>query len=127
MNSEARDTVRPAGRGSYTSQLSIGDVSIMTTANRMFDIPFSLERFRADAFDADIDLKVEWISQLAPYRGFPLFDSGQTWKLYESHGRLQFDFYSTPLGSGPYKRLFTQTDFHSAQLQISEEFGERLG
>jgi hypothetical protein len=127
MISAQRDAAWPAGTILHTSQLSIGGVSIRTTADRMFGLPFSLEPFRADSFDTGIDLQVEWLSQLAPSSAFPLFDSGQTWKLYEFSGGLQFDFYSTPLGAGPYKRLLTQTGFHSALLQISEEFGERLG
>jgi len=99
---------------------------MMATAERMFGLPFSLEPFRADSFDAAIHLRVEWLSQLASCSTFPLFDSGQTWKLYGSSGGLQFDFYSPLLGTGPYKRLLTQIDFHSALLQINEEFGEGL-
>jgi hypothetical protein len=99
---------------------------MVATAERTFGLPFSLEPFRADSFDASVHLKIEWRSRLTPCHAFPLFDSGQTWKLYKSSGSLQFDFYSPLLGAGPYKRLLTEIDFHSALLQISEEFGKGL-
>jgi hypothetical protein len=102
-------------------QLRIGGISIQIVGNRRTDVTFDpeQERFRVTPGAADIDIEVLWVENLAPTRGRAVFDSGTTWRLYQREGAFQFDFLALSL---PYKRLFVDSRFHRATLEMSAEY-----
>ena len=107
----------------YRSQFRVGGVSIEIAGDRSADaslIP-PLEPFRAKASVSDINIHVEWVARLAPMSGRRVFDSGTTWRLYEGGAGFQFDFNAPLFGESPYKRLFVDSHFRRASLQMSEE------
>jgi hypothetical protein len=105
-------------------QLCIGGVSVGIAGGRNTDVIFDSEheRFRVETGASDIELRVEWVSELAPTPGCTLFDSGTTWRLYQHEAGFQFDF-GDPIAEGrPYKRLLVDRNFCRAGLQMSAEY-----
>jgi len=80
-----------------------------------------LRRFCVPESVPDIRLQVRWRPKLDAMSAQPLFDSGTTWRLYESDLGFQFDFNAPAIGSHPYKRLVTDQYFQRATLELSEE------
>jgi hypothetical protein len=112
--------VHPELRG----QLSIGGVSVGIAGCRDTDVIFDAEheRFRVEIGASDIDLRIEWVSDIAPAPGRTLFDSGTTWRLYQHEAGFQFDF-GDPIAEGrPYKRLLVDHHFRRATLQMCTEY-----
>jgi hypothetical protein len=112
----------------HSECFSIGDVSveIASASARNIDLPSRLEAFRVNSATSDVAVRVEWLPVLPNIRGRLLFDSGCTWRLFESDNGLRFDFYVAALGWEPYKRLFIDEQFASARLQMSEEACARM-
>jgi hypothetical protein len=79
-----------------------------------------LEPFRVEACSSDIEMRVDWVAELAPTQGRKLFDSGSIWRLYEDRAELQFDFTVPTFGKTPYKRLLVDRHFCRATLQMNE-------
>ena len=106
----------------------IGGVSVELTGSHRSDVTMvsSLEPFWAEAHDPDITIHIEWLRDLpaAPVR--QLFDSGCTWRLYESGSDFRFDFYIAALGQMPYKSLLIDDHFSRARLQMSERAFARM-
>jgi hypothetical protein len=122
-----QDLAQPLRGGPYLSQLSVGAVSLLMTADRDIALGKALHPFRTFGAGAGINLQIEWLSRISSTTGSPVFDSGCTWKSYECNTGLQFDFYSPAVGHQPYKRLLTDSDFRGAILQMSEECIAKLG
>jgi hypothetical protein len=108
---------------SHRTAFHIGGVSVEVIAAHSDDAALlpSLEPFRVEVGEPDVRIRIEWITSLPPISGLRLFDSGITWRLYEGETGFRFDFHSPGLGAWPYKRLFVDTNFHLATLQMSEE------
>ncbi len=105
-------------------QFCIGGVSVRIAGSRNTDVIFDSEheRFRVETGASDIDLRVEWVAELAPTPGRALFDSGTTWRLYQRKAGFQFDF-GDPISEGrPFKRLVVDRCFRRASLLMSAKY-----
>jgi len=107
----------------FRSRFCVGGVSIEIAGDRRADVCLipPLEPFRAETAVSDINIQVQWVAKLAEMSGRRVFDSGTTWRLYERGSEFQFDFNAPLFGEAPYKRLFVDTRFRRASLQMSEE------
>jgi hypothetical protein len=103
-------------------QFEVGGVSLRFTGVCLSerDLGPVLDQFRVPAGAADIDIRIDWAAGLAPSIGPRLFDSGTTWRLYESEHGFHFDFSSSAFGEQPYKRLIVDRSFRRAILQMNE-------
>jgi len=81
----------------------------------------SLAPFQTHASAGDIQIRVEWVSELLPMSGAKLFDSGSVWRLYEEESCYRFDFTAARLGASPYKRLLIDRGFGTANLLMNRE------
>jgi len=105
-------------------QLCIGGVALRIAGNRSVDVIFDSdhEPFRVEVGSSDIDLRVEWVPDLAPTLGRVLFDSGTTWRLYQCEAGFQFDF-GGPIAAGrPFKRLLVDRRFRRASLHMNARY-----
>jgi len=107
-----------------SSSFSVGGISVKVIGNPNSDVALapSLEPFRIQAGASDIGISVEWAENLPPTSGCELFDSGTTWRLFESDLGFHFDFNDTMFGGWPYRRLLVDVCFRRATLQMSEQF-----
>jgi hypothetical protein len=105
------------------NRFCVGGVSVQVAGDHDADVGLGslLKMFRVQAYPSDIDLRVRRVASLAPCPGRQLFDSGSVWRLYEHEAGFQFDFSSPVFGGRPYKRLFVDSHFRSATLNMSEE------
>jgi hypothetical protein len=104
--------------------LCVGGVSVLITSDREEDVILghSLQPFQGSAETYDIDLQVKWVPDLSPIPAPQLFDSGNTWRLYRDQGAFRFDIgYPLP-ETRPFKRLFVNSNFRRAIVQMSEGF-----
>jgi hypothetical protein len=101
----------------------VGGVSVGVASECSNDVVLvpSLQPFRVQTGTLDISIQIEWTKRLSSSARTPLFDSGATWRLYESDEKLRFDFGSPVFGKQPYKRLLVDSVFCQATLQMSEE------
>ncbi|HWY22785.1 MAG TPA: hypothetical protein VNX26_16275 [Candidatus Acidoferrum sp.] len=119
-----RDKWRQESCAPYRSGFGVGGVSVGVAGPREQDVFLGpqLQPFHLAAASYDIGIRIEWVNDLPKMPGRELFDSGAAWRLYEGQGELQFDFgYPLP-GKPPHKRLFVDSNFCRATLQMSEEF-----
>jgi hypothetical protein len=102
----------------------IGDVSVEVDAENYSDFALApvLALFRAASKIPDIRLKIVWANSLYDSKSKRLFDSGSTWRLYESGAGFRFDFVAKPLNKHPYKSLTIDQDFCNGRLVMSKEF-----
>jgi hypothetical protein len=109
---------------SYSSQFRIGGVSVRLTGACATNVALtpSLEAFRVEAASCQIDVQVEWVSQLLGSTRPALFDSGSVWSLYEEENGFRFDFSTPAMGPHPYKRLMVDDKFRQARLLLNEEY-----
>jgi hypothetical protein len=112
----------PSNPSNY-AQFEVGGVSLRFTGVALSerDLGPVLELFRVTGGAPDIDIQIDWAPRLVPSVGLRLFDSGTTWRLYESKDAFQFDFNSPVFGDQPYKRLFVDRSFRRAILYMNEE------
>jgi hypothetical protein len=54
-----------------------------------------------------------------------MFDSGSTWRLYQSDHEFQFDFSAPFFGEEPYKRLVVDASFRRGTIQMNERCSAR--
>jgi hypothetical protein len=107
----------------HRSEFRIGGVSVEVAGQRREDVTLvpSLQPFRTETRDSDITIQVEWTESLGPAAGQQLFDSGSLWRLYEDGAEFRFDFKAPILRKQTYKRLFVDSQFRRARLQMSAE------
>ena len=107
----------------YENFFQVGGISVQLLAERNADVELlpALEPFRIQSGYPDIRVRVEWVQSLPAELRVPLFDSGTTWRAYETAMGLQFDFNSPALGNEPYKRLCVDGRFDQATLQMNRE------
>jgi len=118
----AQNCSAPAHAADYF-QFEIGGVSVRLSGARFScDLAPGLKLFCAATGAPDIRLKVIWLPRLNLISARPLFDSGMTWRVYQSEAGFQFDFSAPALGREPYKRLMTDRHFRRATLELSDEF-----
>ena len=112
-----------APKATHKSRFRIGGVSVIVAGACREDVTLipSLEPFRIETGSSDIRIQIERVPNLPPTHRRKIFDSGTTWRLYQSEDGFQFDFRAPVLGDGPYKRLLADNDFSHTTLQISEE------
>jgi len=105
----------------YGSNFSIGGVSVGIEGDRSADVALvsPLALFRSEAGLSHINIRVAWAEDLLPVSRRQLFDSGATWRLYEDDGGFQFDFSAPFYGEQPYRRLFVDSQFRRATLQLN--------
>jgi hypothetical protein len=105
----------------YGSNFSIGGVSVGLEGDRCADVALvsPLALFRSEAGLSHINIRVAWAEDLLPVSRRQLFDSGATWRLYEDDGGFQFDFSAPFYGEQPYRRLFVDSQFRRATLQLN--------
>jgi hypothetical protein len=119
----ASPEVREKPRAAHRSEFRIGGVSVEVAGQSADDVTLvpSLELFRTETPESDINIRVEWADKLRPPMGKELFDSGSVWRLYQDRAEFQFDFSAAVLGKQPYKRLLVDRQFRQARLQMSRE------
>jgi hypothetical protein len=114
--------------GAYECESSfrIGGVSVGVLGGRDADIAMvaPLALFRSEPAHPNIKIRVEWVDDLRPV-GRPVFDSGATWRLYERHDRLHFDFSAPFYGKQPYRRLLVNGGFTEATIQLNASCADR--
>ena len=110
-------------RLTHRSQFCIGGISVQMSGDDLDDVTLvpPLEPFRSEVSASDINIRIEWVSELTIATERRLFDSETTWRLYESGDGLQFDFNAAMFGARPFKRLFIDPRFQQGMLQMSEE------
>jgi len=117
--------VKSAGSltAAHRNCLRIGGVSVEISGLRRDDVVLTppLQPFRVRTSKIDIHIQMEWANKLSSPVTTPLFDSGATWRLYESDCDFTFDFHSPVFGTQPYKRLLVDRAFSQATLQLNEE------
>jgi hypothetical protein len=112
----------------HRSCFAIGNVSVEVSGRLPGDVVLapSLRPFRVGTGDSDININVEWVDDLSPTMGARLFDSGTTWRLYESDCGFEFDISAAIFGKHPYKKLLIDHAFRQATLQMSQKFFGQL-
>jgi len=108
------------------SSFSIGGVSVGVRGGRGADVAMvtPLALFRSEHAPADIEIRVEWVSDLREV-GQQVFDSGATWRLYERDERLHFDFSAPFFGEQPYRRLLVNGGYTEATIQLNASCSDR--
>jgi hypothetical protein len=108
------------------SSFRIGGVSVGVRGARDADIAMvdPLALFRSEHASPDIEIRVEWVDDLRPV-GRTIFDSGATWRLYETDDRFHFDFSAPFYGEQPYRRLWVNGGFTKATIQLNASCAER--
>ncbi len=101
----------------------MGGVSLEVAGERLDDVRLgpSLEPFRVEADVPNVRLEIEWLPEFSWFAGTPRFDSGGTWRLYETGCGFRFDFVSPVFGDEPYKRLLMDETFSRAKLQMNQD------
>src|SRR6266446_2920224 len=107
----------------YRNCVRIGGVSLALNGASANEVRLSreLKSFRDEPESPDIEVNVEWVQKLQPWRSNPVFDSGALWALFRDGPELVFDFTSPAFGDCPYKRLRTDEYFRHAQLLLSRD------
>ena len=107
----------------YSVGLRVGGVPIRLAGagKTSLTLPPSLEPFRFESADPDVDIDVEWTAGLSQTSRHKLFDSGSVWCLYQEDSGFRFDFSAPAFGEWPYKRMLVDSRFGRALLQMSEE------
>src|SRR6266516_384541 len=84
----------------YRNCVRIGGVSLALTGASANAVRLSheLKSFRDEPESPDIEVKVEWVQKLQPWRSNPVFDSGALWALFRDGPELVFDFTSPVFG-----------------------------
>jgi hypothetical protein len=77
--------------------------------------------FQCDAEHPNVGVFVEPVPELANPQRPPLFDSGDSWRLFAHESGFCFDFYAADLKGRPHKRLIINGRFSHARLQIAEK------
>jgi hypothetical protein len=106
-----------------TFSLRIGGLSVQAfgyPADKMFPDTSALSAFQVPAKYPDVSVFIEPVPELAARDNSPLFDSGDSWKLFEHESDFCFDFFAADLEGRPHKRLLIDSRFSNARLQISE-------
>ena len=106
------------------ASLSIGGVRVRISGHSESDVALfpSLEPFRVSEPLFDIDIDVEWVDSLVRSEGRPTFDSGATWRLYESGSRFEFEFHSPNRTPHVYQHLRIDPQFRKAELRMNREY-----
>ena len=101
----------------------VGGITIRVEGAALRDVGLdsTVLPFRIAPRSPDIRIQVERVSHLLPSMGFPLFDSGSVWRLFQSQNDFQFDFSSPAVGKYPYKRLLVDNKFRRARLLLNTE------
>jgi hypothetical protein len=110
------------GEGEDQIAFCVGGVSVLVIPCGEGDLsmPSGLRQFHTQEPDCDIRIEIEWVRELAPEAGFRLFDSGSVWRLYQDHAGFRFDFNTSVVANGPYKRLRVDDGFSQATLRVNE-------
>ena len=77
-----------------------------------------LAPFQTNSDAVNIDLRVQWVTDLPAFTDLPSFDSGALWRVYDGH-EFRFDFRAPVFGSVPYKRLIIDKQFAIGTLEVS--------
>jgi hypothetical protein len=103
------------------SQFSVGSVSVEISSDLIENTSLnrSLAAFQNAGRIPDIHVCVERATSLNSFDAPVLFDSGYTWRLYESERMLQFDFWAPAAGQLPYRRLFVDDHFSRATVKVN--------
>jgi len=113
----------------HKSSFLVGGVSVQLSGNLQNDVALgpALLPFHFGGETPNILIQVERSENLMPSSSRDLlFDSGSVWRLYRAGDALQFDFSSSVLGDGPYKRLLVDNRFTNAMLSLSHtSFSDR--
>jgi len=104
-----------------TFSFAIGGVSVgVSGCDDALPLFPSLLPFQIGEVTCDVKIEVKWAPNLRPACARPLFDSGTTWRLFESKDGFLFDF-GLPLFQGlPYRRLRIDGRFERAELTINQ-------
>ena len=107
----------------FRSGFCVGGVSVQLAGGRRADVALvpPLDPFRIEPVASDINVQVEWVTNLPQSRRCRRFDSGSVWRLYDGEEGLQFDFNVALLGEQPYKRLLVDGCFRRATLQMNKQ------
>jgi hypothetical protein len=107
----------------HLSGFRVGGLSVGVVSAREDDVIFGphLQAFRDEPQVFDIDIRIEWVPNLAPESGREIFHSGATWLVCESEEGLRFDFGDPSFGEGPCKRMRVNSRFCQGTLELSEQ------
>ncbi len=105
ISSEARATVAsPHACQRYALRVGELTVEVVSTSPALrLQIPDVYRPFLAGDHAPDLSLRVRWGTPESDPAGALLFDSGATWRLYESLGQSSYRFHDASLGPAPYK------------------------
>lgn len=108
----------------FRTALSIGGISFAVSSSFRRDLALdpTLIPFRVESPAADIEIEIEWPETITSSIGRPQFDSGLTWRLFESQAEFQFDFFMPMLGDRPIRRLLVDRRFRQATLSMNGQF-----
>jgi hypothetical protein len=100
---------------------SVGGVSVQLTGRHSADVALvpPLQPFHVNEGDYDINVRVEWVSDIPQSSDAQLFDSGSVWRVFEGENCLQFDFKVPFLGEQPYKSLVVDSRFREATIRMN--------
>jgi|SRR5271166_6469275 len=104
----------------YRSAFSVAGLCVGFRSDRESDVAMlhPLALFRSQRQPVDIEVEVVWLNNLES-DGTRIFDSGSTWRLYQSGRGFQFDFSAPYFGTEPYKRLSVNAQFTRGTLQMN--------
>jgi len=123
------------GRGGGASALSpqssslsftIADITLSihsTDPSLKLQFQGATKNFCTQGGNADITIEIgrDDLSRIET-GGKKIFDSGGTWRLYETNGKYKFYFYSEAMGPVPYKIAEVQKDFSRVRVFIHNPY-----
>ena len=96
-------------------KLSVGNIifSLLSDSNRCLTVAPAAKSFLVSEGEPDITLRAEFGAVPSIPLEEEVFDTGESWSLYRSNGRLVFDFLSRELESTPHKIAVIDPDFNA--------------
>ena len=107
----------------YSSHFRVGGVSVRLASDDVAKVALvpSLVPFQAEPGFVDIYIRIEPLDEVRSLPASQVFDSGSVWQMFEDEAGFRFDFNAPAFGDRPYKRLFVDSDFSRAILQMSQQ------
>ncbi|MFY9561901.1 MAG: hypothetical protein WAQ52_16835 [Terriglobales bacterium] len=123
ISSCVADAPSPGFAGQYRSRFAIAGITVEVQGDdpKSADLGPQLLPFASEDDTHDIELRVEWGSNIKPWRGRQLFHSGCLWSVQELADGFLFDFTTERFGSRPYKRLLVDEQFRMARVILNRE------
>jgi hypothetical protein len=106
--------------------LTIADITLSvhsTDPSLKLQLQGATKNFCTQGGNPDITIEIGWDDLSGIETGDrKIFDSGSTWRLYETNGNYKFYFYSESMGPVPYKTAEVQKNFSRARVFIHNPY-----